>query len=100
MRMIIRWLVGLILFWGPMLGVLYGVQTAHPMVALGCVAFFVLQIACLLPGRIRNGYWGASPSTSPWEHVRAAEEETSYQNFVKAVEEQEARRHRTAPGNY
>jgi hypothetical protein len=99
-----KWLVGYVMFWGPILGTIAGFSAAEtPWWAWACVALIALQFVCLIPfipGFIRNGYFGATPSTSPWEHIRAAEEEASYQNFVKAVEEKEARRHRAAPGNY
>jgi hypothetical protein len=71
---LIRWVVGYGLFLALSVGVLYGLTADKaPWWSWACIGFVVIYVICLIPGRIRNGYWGASPSTSAWEQIKAEE---------------------------
>ena len=76
-RRAIRWLVGFVLFSALIMGAFYGLIAAEaPWWSWVCIAFLAFSVVHLIPGRIRNGYWGTSPSTSAWEQIKAEEEAT------------------------
>ncbi len=73
-----KWFVGYILFSALYMGAFYGLIAAEtPWWSWACIAFVVVSVVRLIPGRIRNGYWGASPSTSAWGQIKA--EEVAYE---------------------
>jgi hypothetical protein len=70
----LRWLYGAALYYLIVGGAVYGGLAPHkPWWFWTCVAFIAFQILKAIPGRIRNGYWGASASTSAWEQMKAEE---------------------------
>lgn len=72
----IKWLKGFVLFNALIMGAFYGLIAAKtPWWSWVCIAYCALSIVRLIPGRIRNGYWGASPSTSAWEQIKAEEDQ-------------------------
>ena len=73
--MFVRYVVGYVLFWGPIAGALAGLAAdTYPWWSWVFIAMLIFFVVSALTGRIRNGYWGASPSTSAWEQIRAEEE--------------------------
>jgi hypothetical protein len=79
-----RYVIGYLLFWGPILGAVYGFMApVTPWWAWACVAVLALQLVVALLGLIINGYAGASPSTSPWEQVKAAEEQERFEQMTE-----------------
>jgi len=67
----IKWLVGLVLFSGVTIGAFYGaLATRTPWWSWACIAFIAFSVLRLVPARIRNGYWGTSPSASAWEQIK------------------------------
>ena len=75
--MIKRWLTGAVLFYGPWIGIVYGflILPKPPWWAYTCAAYIAISYLWVfltyLPGRIRNGYWGDTPSASPMDHIKA-----------------------------
>ena len=67
-----RWLVGFVLFWTLIMGAVYGLVAAEtPWWSWVCIVFAAFFVLRAIPGRIRNGRWGASPNTSAWEKIKA-----------------------------
>jgi hypothetical protein len=85
-KLIVRYVVGFVLFWGPIAGTLPLLGDGpHPWWSWACLAFLVLCFLALLPGLIRNGFAGFSPSTSPWDHIVAAEQDRKAEEGLRLM---------------